>query len=50
MTLTTLEPSASDAVLPDDLDILVEQIVDTFPKLTEKHKAELGRLLSSPTT
>lgn len=50
MSLTTLEPSAADTALPDDLDVLVEQIVDTFPRLTEKHKAELGRLLSSPTT
>lgn len=33
-----------------ELDVLVEQIVDTFPRLTEKHKAELGRLLSAPTT
>jgi hypothetical protein len=30
----------------DDLDALVEQIVDSFPPLSDERKAELGRLLA----
>lgn len=32
-----------------ELDALVEQIVKRSPRLSDKHKAEIGRLLSAPT-
>lgn len=46
MSPASLNALEADRAATDDLDTLVEQIVDRFPKLTENHKAQLSRLLT----
>lgn len=44
-SLTTDQPTSS----AQDLNALIEQIVDTFPPLTNEQKSDLGHLLAPST-
>ena len=44
MSATTLDRAGVDRETVDDLDVLVEQIVDTFPTLTPDERTQLGRV------
>lgn len=46
MSSTVIETKLPAITPEDDLDALVEQIVDSFPPLSDERKAELGRLLA----
>lgn len=45
MSEVTTAPPESPPVRSDDLDVLVEQIVDSFPRLSQEQRAELSQLL-----
>lgn len=45
MSEVTTAPPESPPVSSDDLDVLVEQIVDSFPRLSQEQRAELSQLL-----
>lgn len=50
MSAATPETQLRAITPDDDLDALVEQIVDSFPRLSDEGKVELGRLLAPSAT
>lgn len=48
MSAATAAPPEPSSQKQDDLDALVEQIVDSLPRLSVDQRAELGLLLAPP--